>query len=355
MAEEMGQRTEMPTQRKLGQARERGQIARSQDLAAAFDLAGAALLIWFFGQSLLTGMAQILQKTLAGEGPGHLLNIDTAGASFSWAMIQAGWVVGPLIILMWLIAYGAQYYQVGWLLTLEPLQPKLDRLNPIAGAARLFGRRSLVKTLVSIAKLIVVAAVVYMVVSSRLAELSALPTLSAAAAFQRIFMLVMEMAAYVLALLLLIGGLDWMYQRWQHTQDLKMTKQEVKDERKSGEGDPEVKARRMRIARELAMQRIRRDVPKADVIVTNPTHFSVAIKYDGTTMHAPRVVAKGADWLAFRIREVAVAHGVPIIEKPALARALYASVDEGKYISPEFYQAVAELLAYVYRIQGRAA
>ncbi|MBL8990778.1 MAG: flagellar biosynthesis protein FlhB [Phycisphaerae bacterium] len=355
MAEDMGQRTELPTERKRAQAREKGQVARSPDLAAAIDLVGAALLVWFLGSSLVSGLKLMLQRSLAGEGPGAPLDVRSAGEAFAWSMLQGLWVAGPVIVIMWVVACAAQFLQVGWMLTLQPLAPKLDRLNPVAGFGRLFSRRSLVKTVVNIVKLVVVVWVVVLATRGRLDELAALPTASAASAFERIYLIVMEVAAYVLAVMLLIGLCDWFYQRWQHTQDLKMSKQEVKDERKSGEGDPEVKARRMRIARELALQRIRRDVPKADVIVTNPTHYAVALRYDAATMAAPKVVAKGVDWLALRIREVGVAHGVPIVEKPPLARALYAGVEEGRTISPEFYQAVAELLAYVYRIQGRAA
>lgn len=359
MAEDMGQKTELPTPRKRESAREKGQLARSTDLAAALDLCGGALLVWFFGHSIFVGLKAILARSLANDasipsGAG-ILDPRGAGETFVWTMIEAGWIIAPALLIMWLVACLAQVQQVGLLVTFEPLQPKLDRLNPIAGFGRLFGKRSLVKTIVSFAKLIVVATTVIILTRNRVDEFAALPSLSAVAAFDRIFHLVMEMCAYVLSLLLILGAADWLYQRWQHTSDLKMTRQEVKDERKSGEGDPEIKARRLRIARELAMQRIRRDVPKADVIVTNPTHYSVAIKYDSATMHAPKVVAKGADWLALRIREVATANGVPIVEKPALARALYASVDEGRFVSPEYYQAVAELLAHVYRIQGRAA
>jgi flagellar biosynthetic protein FlhB len=150
--------------------------------------------------------------------------------------------------------------------------------------------------------------------------------------------------------MLIIGVADYMYQRWQYTQDLKMTRHEVTDERKSMEGDPEIKARRFRMARQMALQRVNQAVPKADVIVTNPTHFSVALRYDAETMAAPRVVAKGVDFLAMRIRQIAMTHGVPIVERPPLARALYYGVEVGRDVPAEHYQAVAELLAYVYRL-----
>jgi len=148
---------------------------------------------------------------------------------------------------------------------------------------------------------------------------------------------------------------DLLYQRWQHTEDLKMTKQQVKDERRSSEGDPEVKSRRFQMAREIIRQRLGAAVPEADVVVTNPTHFAAALKYDSDEMAAPRLVAKGADHLAMQIRLIAVAHGVPIVERPPLARALYRNVEVGQEVPSDLYEAVAEVLAYVYRLEGRAA
>jgi flagellar biosynthetic protein FlhB len=228
-------------------------------------------------------------------------------------------------------------------------------LNPIDGFKRLAGRRNLVKTGTSLLKLVVVGSVAVSVIMSSGPKIAALPAMGVVAAFLMTGKIVVHLALWLLAILLMIGLADFIYQKWQHTHDLRMTKQEVKEERRSMEGDMDVKARRLRIARQMAMQRIRQAVPTADVIVTNPTHFAVAIKYDAGTMASPKVVAKGADFMAFRIREVAVASGVPIVEKPALARALYAGVEVGRHISPEFYQAVAEILAYVYRLEGKAA
>jgi len=166
---------------------------------------------------------------------------------------------------------------------------------------------------------------------------------------------IVELMVWMLVALLIIGFADLKYQKWQHRHDNKMTKQEVKEEQKSMDGDPEMKQRRSRVAREIAMQRVQQDVPSADVVVTNPTHFSVALKYDSNTMAAPEVIAKGADYVALRIREVARVHGVPVIERPPLARALYRGVEVGQAVSPEHYEAVAEVLAYVYRIDGRQA
>jgi len=167
--------------------------------------------------------------------------------------------------------------------------------------------------------------------------------------------LLFDLALRLLAVLLLLGVIDFAYQRWKHSKDMRMSKQEVKDEMKQTEGDPEVKRRRMRMQQQIAMQRISASVPKADVIVTNPEHISIAIKYDADRMHAPMVVAKGADFLAMRIRQVALQHGIPIVERKPLARALYREVAVGQEVPPDFYTAVAEVLAYVYRLSGKMA
>ena len=259
------------------------------------------------------------------------------------------------MILVAVVAYASNVIQVGLLFTTEPIKPKLDKINPISGTKKLFSKRNLVKTFVNTGKLLAAGIVAILVGARHLEPLLSLPRLGVAQALYKIALICLEMAAWLLLLLLALAVIDLIYQRWQHIQDLKMTKQEVKDERRSVEGDPEVKKRRLRMAQEIALQRIQSAVPDADVVVTNPTHVSVAIKYDSETMRAPRVVAKGADYMALRIRTVARQTGVHIVERPPLARALYAATDVGQEISAEHYEAVAEILAYVYRLEGRAA
>jgi flagellar biosynthetic protein FlhB len=263
--------------------------------------------------------------------------------------------VAPVLGLLFVLGIAAHVMQVGFIFTTQPLTPNLSRLNPVNGLGRLFNRRNLVKTLVNSLKLIVVTLVAYLYMSGTVQKIAALPALSVFAGVSVIGQIAMQLAIWLLAVLLIIGVVDWLYQRWQHTQDLKMTKDEVKDERRSMEGDPQVKGRRFKLMREMALQRINQAVPRADVIVTNPTHYSIAIEYDAKTMKAPRVVAKGVDHMAMRIRQVAMIHKVPIVERPPLARGLYYGVEVGQEVSPEFYQAVAELLAYVYRLERAAA
>ncbi|QYU69687.1 EscU/YscU/HrcU family type III secretion system export apparatus switch protein [Leptolyngbya sp. 15MV] len=282
---------------------------------------------------------------------GQSLSVDGLGDMASYAALQALKVLGPGLLIMFMLSALAQFVQVGPLLTVQPLEPKLERLNPVAGFTRLFKLRNLVKTGMSLVKLALVVPIVSIFVWVRLREIASLPLLEVLPGMVLALRLVLELIAWLLALLLILGLIDYAYQRWQHIQDNRMTKQEVTDERRAMDGDPDVKSRRMRMARDIAMQRIGRDVPGADVVVTNPTHFSVALRYDASTMRAPRVVAKGADEMAMRVREVARAHGVPIVERPPLARALYWNVDVGREIDPEFYEAVAEVLAYVYRLE----
>ncbi|MEX2219879.1 MAG: flagellar biosynthesis protein FlhB [Phycisphaerales bacterium] len=355
MAEELGERTELPTGRRLSEARQRGQVAKSQDLTSAIDLLGGVLLIALFGGAALAGLAVLLRRVLEGEAPGDPLRVESLDGLILWAALETAKLIGPGLLAMLGVALLGNFVQVGWLFTTQPLAPKLERLNPIAGVKRLFNARNLVKTLLNTVKLAVVGAAAAMIVRSALPEIAALPALGLAAAMYKVALIAAQLVAWLLAIFLMLGIIDYSYQRWQHTRDLRMTRQEVKDERRNVEGDPDVKARRTRMAREIAMQRVRHAVPKADVIVTNPTHFSVALKYDSGKMGAPRVVAKGADELAFRIREIAIAHGVPMVERAPLARGLYWGVEVGQEIGPKFYEAVAEVLAFVYRLRGQAA
>lgn len=355
MAEDMGERTEKPSAKKLGEARYRGQIPKSIDLSGAIDLIAAITVIWYFGKSFVEQLTAMTRSMLAGEAPGSGPTAQGLDELFVWTASRAGLAIAPVVGIMFLAVTASQISQVGLLFTLEPLQPKFGKLNPINGFKRLFGKRNLIKTLVSVIKLTIVLFVVVKFILGHFAELAVLPTVDLIKSAEYVMNLTVDLAVWMLVLMLLIGLADFAYQRWQHTQDLRMTKPEVKDERRSMEGDEETKGRRLRMARSTLVQRIRHNVPKADVVVTNPTHFAVALRYDADKMAAPQVVAKGADSMAFRIREIATASGVPIVEKPALARALYAQVEVGRTITPELFEAVAEILAYVYRLNKRAA
>jgi len=360
VAEDLGEKTELPTAKRRADARAKGQVARSPELGVALDLIGGLALLAVLGPAIVAGCATLLRAHLGAgaEGEGGLLDAvrtENLGGVILLAAKSAAWIAGPFVLLMFVITAAANFVQVGPLLTAEPLRPKLENLSPQRGLKKIFGKRNVIRTTVGIAKLAAVVLTASLVVRSESTTIAGLALLELGPAVHTALGIIVRLLIWLLALVLVLGVIDWWYQRWQLTQDLKMTKQEVKDELRSMEGDLTTKGRRLRMARKLIMQRMAQAVPRADVVVTNPTHFAVAIKYDAATMEAPRVVAKGADWMAFRIRELAAAHGVPIVEKPPLARALYAKVEVGRQISPEFYEAVAEILAYVYRLEGRAA
>lgn len=353
--DEMGERSEMPTARQRSEARGRGQVPKSQDLTGAVGLAAGTVLLVVFGGSLLSTMAAIMTRVFEGQTPGSVLDPASVGSMMKWAAMQAGKAMLPVFVLIFLIAYVTQYLQVGWLLTLKPIQPKLSKISPIAGFKRVFSKRNSVKSVVNSGKLVVVIGVSTLVIGGAMPDLLALPRLEARIAMLMVGRLSLELAVWLLLVLLMLAVIDLIYQRWQHTEDLKMTKQQVKDERRSMEGDPLVKQRRSRIAMEIAMQRVQQAVPDADVVITNPTHFAVAMKYDSETMNAPRVVAKGADLMALRIRQIASANAVPIVERAPLARALFWGVEVGREVPAEHFEAIAEILAYVYRTEATAA
>lgn len=355
MAEDMGEKTESPSGRKLGEARNRGQVVKSTELAGAIDLIGATVLLAFFGGPLVAALGKMMRRMLEAHASVEAFDLHAIHAMMIDASGDSVIAAAPLIAAIVLVACLSQLVQVGFLFTTQPLEPKFDRLDPVAGFKRLFGLRGVVKTAMNTSKVALILLVGSAVIFGVLTEVISLPNLPMTAALREVVALGGKLAAWLLVIMLVLGAIDYAYQRWQFMKDLRMTKQEVKEERKDMEGDPEMKGKRLRMAREIALQRVNSAVPTADVIVTNPTHFSVAIKYDQDTMRAPVVVAKGADEIALRIRQVARNNDVPVVERPPLARALYYGVDVGREISPEHYQAVAEILAYVYRLEAAAA
>jgi flagellar biosynthetic protein FlhB len=244
--------------------------------------------------------------------------------------------------------------QVGFFLNTKRIQPKLEMLNPTRGLKKIFGGgQGVVTLLMNITKMILIGVVAYSAIHGKIGLIIGATQLASSQIFGLGASLVYDIAVRIAILLLLLAIIDYVYQRYKTEREMKMTKQQVKDELKRMEGDPHIKQRRRQIQMQRATQRIRQDVPTADVIVTNPTHFSVAIKYDAQNMAAPKVIAKGADFLAFRIREVALEHGIPILERPPLARSLYRDVEVGQEVPEQFYNAIAEILAYVYELSGK--
>ncbi len=355
MAEDMGEKTEEPTAKKLADARLRGQVGKSADMSAFVVMAGGTVAVVLFGAGVMRAMADIAGFVLRPEVMGTDLTAGRVGEDLKGVGLELAWFLGPFMLIMAFVGAVGHILQTGFVFAPKALEPKLSKLNPLSGFKRLFSKRSVVKGGLDLLKLSALMTVAGLVIAGDWEEVLALASLPLYEALMYAVGLMIELAAWVLLAMLVLGLLDLVYQKWQHKDELKMTKHEVKDERKNADGDMEMKARRMRFAREIAMQRLQSDVPQADVVITNPTHYAVALKYDSEGMQAPKVVAKGADYLAMKIRYIATAHGVPIVERPPLARALYASVDVGQEINTEQYEAVAEVLAYVYRLDREAA
>ena len=346
-------RTEAPTLRRRNEARKEGNVARSSDLTAASVLLASVLLLYFLGQRFIGGMQGFLEQVLLADAAVNPTRADDLPALFVLCGKTVLTVAGPLVLAVTAAALIATVGQVGFLFTTTPLKPNFSRLSPVRGVARLVDIRAGMRLVMSLAKVFIIALVASLAIMHdlpriiHLARLETVPMFSAAA--QTVFALGVKLAV----LLMLLAILDYAFQRWQRERDLRMTKQDVKDELKRMEGDPLIKQRRARVARQLSLQRIGQSVPHGDVVVTNPTHFAVVLKYDSEFMKAPKVVAKGADYLALRIRQLAIGHGVPMVERKELARAICDAVEVGQEVPPQFYNTVAEILAYVYRLSGQ--
>jgi flagellar biosynthesis protein FlhB len=353
VAEDLGERTEDATPKKRREAREEGNIARSNDAANALLLLGAFLVLAAAIKPFLGALASMLEKSLVGDHLASGIRPEEVAETLVPPLIEGFLSAVPIILGATLLAVLSHLCQVGFLVTSKPLEPKFDRLNPISGFGRIFGLQGVIKTGMDILKVVVVAWIAWNFGAGLLPHIAALPEVGLLRGFEELGSMGLTIALQAGSALIVLGVLDYALQRFKNERDLRMTKQQVKEEFKESDGSPEVKQRRMRIARELATQRLQTAVPKADVVVTNPEHISVAIQYDPATMAAPKIVAMGADEIALRIRQIAAKHSIPIVERKPLARALYAKAKVGQEIPPDHYTAVAEILAYVYRLKGK--
>ncbi len=356
MADDQDQdKTEDPTPKKRQEAREEGNVAKSQDLAAVGVLAGAMTLLYLTGNTMWSQLVGTARQSLGPSATG-LPTVESVRLACAGALEATTRAMWPLLAGIFVIGVFACLLQTGPLLSTKKLVPNPKTLDPIKGFSKLFfAAKTYVGFGMNLLKLIAVAAVAWWAANASLPDALALQRLEAEEIPAAAGTIVITVSAKVVAVLLLLAILDFMYQRYNHEKELRMTKQQVKDEMKKMEGDPHIKARRRQLARQQSMQRINNDVPNADVVVTNPTHFAVALKYDRDGEAAPRVVAKGTDLIALRIRDVASSNGVAVVERPPLARALFASVEVGREIPEDFYSAVAEILAYVYRLERELA
>ena len=341
-------KTEKPTPKRISDARKKGNVAKSQDINNAAVLLTASILLYFSWAPLAKLMSTMMVERFS-HLPEQDLTLDYLMFLVTQTIQSVVVVLAPIILSLLLVGIVVNYAQVGNLLTFEVLKPKFEKLNPVNGIKRLFSLRSTFEAIKGLIKISIVGWICYAVISDRYVELATaygtgllgLGTLIGSTAW--------SIAWRVMIALVFLGLVDFFYQRYEWEKNLKMTKQEVKDEWKQAEGSPEVKSEIKKRQRRMAQQRMMAEVPKASVVITNPTHFAVAVKYERDTMEVPVVLAKGTDLVAKRIREVAEEAGVPMIENKPIAQALYKQVEVGDEIPPELYAAVAEILVAVQR------
>lgn len=354
-----GEKTEEPTSKKLDDARKEGQVAKSKEIGNAFSLLALFLVMKLYLGTMGTRFIEVfsavyqqipdVSKMYNGGLPVASLHVLIRGMMFQILIIMA-----PVLLIGVAIAIICDVAQVKWKPTTKPLQPKFSKLNPMKGFGRIFSPNSLVELLKSVLKLALIGYMVYSYLKDKISNIFLLYDITLNQAIGMIGEIVVDLGIRIAAIYMIIAFLDFGYQKWKFHEDMKMTKQEVKDEYKNQEGDPQIKGKQKQRMREASMRRMMQQLPEADVVITNPTHYAVAIKYDPEKYDAPYVLAKGENYLAQRIKDVAKENHIEIVENKPLARMLYANVDIGGLIPPELYQAVAEVLAFVYHLKGKA-
>lgn len=351
-----GEKTEPATSKKLSDARSEGQVCKSRELDQALALVGLFLTlkaaVSFMGSTFMEVFSDIYNKIPDTEAATELSTVAVMSYMQHAALLSLK-LAGPFFVVGFLIAFVSNLVQVKWKVSTKPLQPKLDKFNPVNGFKRMFSKDSLFELLKSIVKIAMIAIIAYTSIRSHLQEIFLLYHITLNQAIALVGSIVIDVGLKIAIVYCVVGAVDYLYQRHKFNEDMKMTKQEVKDEMKNSEGDPQIKSKQRQRMQEASRRRMMQDVPQADVVITNPTHYAVALKYDAGTGTAPILVAKGADLIAQRIKEIARENKVEIVENKPLARMIYTNVEIGREIPPELYQAVAEILAAVYRAHNR--
>ena len=354
-----GEKTEEPTSKKLEDARKEGQVAKSKEIGNAFSLLALFLVLKIYLGPMGTRFMEVF-SAVYGQIPDIVkmyngsLPIASLHVLIRSMMLQMVIILAPVLLVGVAVAIICDVAQVKWNPTTKPLKPKFSKLNPIKGFGRIFSPNSLVELLKSVLKLALIGYMVYSYLKDKVGNIFLLYDISLNQAIGMIGEIVVDLGIRVAAVYMIIAFLDFGYQKWKFHEDMKMTKQEVKDEYKNQEGDPQIKGKQKQRMREASMRRMMQQLPEADVVITNPTHYAVAIKYEPEKYDAPYVLAKGENYLAQRIKDVAKENNIEIVENKPLARMLYANVEIGGLIPPELYQAVAEVLAFVYHLKGKA-
>lgn len=344
------EKTEKATPRKRQESRKKGQVAKSMELPGAFILLFGFLILFMLGGFLKERVFDLFTATFH-----HYMLWDVTQESvssiFTNLMVQGLITLAPIMIMAFVVALLGNYVQIGFLFSGDPLKMKLNKLNPIEGAKRIVSLRAVVDFLKTLLKLTVVGYVVYSTLSGEMDQIIGMAHLPLENIMTYTAQVTVTLGLKIGLVLVVLAIFDYMYQKYEHEKQLRMSKQDIKEEHKKMEGDPLIKGKIREKQRRMAMQRMMAEVPNADVVITNPTHYAVALKYDAQMMEAPLVVAKGQDYVAMKIREKAEEHDIVIMENKPLARTLYAQTEIGETIPADLFQAVAEVLAYVYKLK----
>ena len=356
MAEDSFQeKTEQPTPKKIADARKKGTVAQSREIPSAIILLTSLGFFFFSGSWMFSNMSDFMGGIFRNIGSFRIHDVATASTLSIIILKNVLSIILPFMLAVVVAGIVANIVQIGFLFSPEAFSPKLSKFNPISGIKKLFSLKSLVELVKSLIKITFVGGIAYLTIKTEFKTIPTLMQMDIKDIISFIGITSFKICLYVSLALIIMAVLDYAYQKYEHTKSLKMTKQEVKDENKQTEGDPKVKARIRSIQIEMSRRRMMESVPEADVVITNPTHLAIALKFDSDKMIAPKIVAKGAGKIAERIREIADENHVPIVENKPLARTLFKIAEIGDYIPAELYQAVAEVLAYVYRLKGMRA
>lgn len=349
-----GEKTEKATPKKRQDARKKGQVFQSREVSSAMILMFVFVTLRIFGSSMYTEITGYMKKVLS-EYPkmDNFYMPDILLRIFIDSILVFLKATAPILLVAMLTGLIISYAQVGALFTLETLKPKFDRINPLSGFKRMFSMRSIVELLKAIFKVSIIGYVAYAYMESQAVTFLSLMDMDIMSIAVFIAMTSVNIAIRICIVLIILGVFDFAYQWWDYEKNLKMTKQEVKEEYKQTEGNPEIKSKIRQTQRQMSMRRMMQEIPKADVVITNPTHFACALKYDSELSPAPTLIAKGQDYLALRIKEAARESRIEVVENKPLARSIYDNVEIGQAIPPELYQAVAEVLAFVYSLKGK--
>jgi len=355
MAEEsFEEKTEKASPKKLEEARKKGEVAKSKELPSVAVLLAALITLALMGSYMYSHIQVIMKDSFSLFSPKELTLMEFMEFFRSTTTLFI-LMISPLMAAIVVAAISSNIMQVGFMLTGEPLKPKLSKVDPIKGTKRLVSKQAVMELFKSLLKLAIVGGIAYITIKGEMDAVCGLGDLELNSIIAYIFVIILKIFVRCTLAMLFIVAIDYAFQKWQFEKKMRMTKKEQKEEFKRTEGDPIVKSRIKNIQMQMARKRMMQEVPQADVVITNPTRLAVALKYDSSLMTAPKVVAKGAGEIAKRIRDLAEEHDIPVMEEQELARSLYASVEIDQEIPPALYQAVAEVLAYIYKLKGNVA